>query len=137
MDMQQAIGAEGTATVVVSEAESAESYGNAGLAVLATPALVGLMERAAMDALVGLLAERERTVGSVVDVTHEAPTPVGAEVSVTARIESVEGARVWFSMWALDAAGQVASGRHARFVVDDERFRAGAARRMEGKKAPG
>jgi fluoroacetyl-CoA thioesterase len=101
------------------------------LAVLATPALVGLIERAAMQALDGLLGAGERTVGSMVDVVHEAPTPVGSDVTVTATVDSVGGAQLWFAVRADDVAGQVASGRHSRFVVNDERFRGRAAKRIE------
>ncbi|MEP6872626.1 MAG: hypothetical protein ABI939_12370 [Anaerolineaceae bacterium] len=137
MDTDRAIGAEATITARVGAGDSADAYGNDGLEVLATPALVGLFERAAMQAVAGLLDATERTVGSVVEMAHEAPTAVGAEVMVTARVEAVEGARVWFVVRAEDAAGQVASGRHARFVVDDARFRGRAAKRLEGGGSPG
>lgn len=131
MGYSDAIGSAGSLTVAVRAEDSANAYGNEGLAVLATPALVGLIERAAMRALDGLLEAGERTVGSVVDVVHEAPTPVGSEVTVTATLDSVGGAELWFVVRAEDAAGQVASGRHSRFVVNDERFRGRAAKRME------
>ena len=126
-----AIGAEGSLTVAVRAKDSADAYRNQGLSVLATPALVGLIERAAMRALDGLLEAGERTVGSVVDVVHEAPTPVGSEVTVTATLDSVGGTQLWFAVRAEHAAGQIASGRHSRFVVNDERFQGRAAKRME------
>ena len=130
MGYLDAIGSAGSLTVEVRPEDSADAFGNEGLAVLATPALVGLFERAAMRALDGLLESGERTVGSVVDVVHEAPTPVGAELTVTATLDSVGGAQLWFVVRAHDAAGQIASGRHSRFVVNDERFRGTAAKRI-------
>jgi len=75
-----------------------------------------------MEALDGLIQPGERTVGSVVQVEHQAPTPVGAEVEVRATIDAVDGPKVWFTTTATDRSGRIAAGRHARFVVDDERF---------------
>ena len=119
---EEAIGRQGVITVRVDESQSAASYGNPGLSALATPALVGLMERAAMEALDGLIELGERTVGSVVELEHQAPTPVGTEVEVRATVQAVDGPKVWFTTTATDPSGQIAAGRHARFVVDDERF---------------
>ena len=118
---ETAVGREATITAEVSDELTADRYGNAGLRVLATPALVGLFERSAMAALDELLAARERSVGSVVDIRHLAPTPAGSSVSVTARVASVDGRQVWFELPAADGAGPIGEGRHSRFVVD-ERF---------------
>jgi predicted thioesterase len=116
-----AVGREATITAEVGAELTADRYGNAGLHVLATPALVGLFERAAIATLDALLAAGERSVGSVVDIRHLAPTPVGSSVSVTARLASVDGRQVWFELHATDGAGPIGEGRHSRFVVD-ERF---------------
>jgi predicted thioesterase len=86
------------------------------------------MEQAAMHALAELIADGERTVGSVIEIVHGAPSPIGARVVVSARVQSVEGRKVWFAVEASDESGRVASGRHARFVVDDARFQARLAR---------
>ena len=96
--------------------------GPSGLAVLATPALVGLFEQAAMRALDGVLAEGEGSVGSVVEITHLAPTPAGAEVTVRARLTAVDGREAWFDLEAEDARETVARGRHSRIVVEWARF---------------
>ena len=87
---QTAIGREGIVVAQIEDDLTAARYGNAGLAALATPALVGLFEQAAMRALDGLLAEGEGSVGSVVEITHLAPTPAGAEVTVRARLRDCE-----------------------------------------------
>jgi predicted thioesterase len=112
---------EATITVDVAAELTADRYGNEGLRVLATPALVGLFERAAMAAIEDALDPGQRSVGSTVDIRHLAPTPAGSSVSVTARVSSVEGRQVWFDVEAADAAGRIGEGRHSRFVVD-ERF---------------
>ncbi len=117
-----AIGAEGVIVVRVDEDLTAHRYGNEGLEVLATPALVGLFERAAMRALDGLLGEGEASVGSVVEITHLAPTPAGAEVTARARWARVEGREAWFELDAEDDREAIARGRHSRVIIDQARF---------------
>jgi predicted thioesterase len=123
-----AVGREATITAEVGDELTADHYGNAGLHVLATPALVGLFERAAIATLDGLLTAGERSVGSVVDIRHLAPTPAGSSVSVTARLTSIDGRQVWFELEAADGAGPIGEGRHSRFIVD-ERFQRKIAER--------
>jgi fluoroacetyl-CoA thioesterase len=126
-----AVGREGTIVAEVEDGHSAHAHGNTGLHALATPALVGLFERAAMASLDGVLAPDERSVGSVVEITHQAPTPLGVQVTVTARVTEVEGRQVWFELAAVDAQSTIAAGRHSRFVVDDARFQA----RLDAKRS--
>lgn len=120
---ETAVGRTGVLTVTVDEALTADAYGNTGLAVLATPALVGLCEEAAMRGLAEFLDEGERSVGTVIELEHLAPTPIRDSVTLHAEITQVEGAKVWFRLSASDSSGSIATGRHARFVVDDTRFR--------------
>ena len=119
---QNAIGREGIMVAQIEDDLTAARYGNADLAALATPALLGLFEQAAMRALDGLLAEGEGSVGSFVEITHLAPTPAGAEVTVRARLTEVDGRQAWFDLEAEDEHEQVARGRHSRVVVEWARF---------------
>jgi predicted thioesterase len=116
------VGQEGVVVERVEAALTADRYGNAGLDALATPALVGLFEQAAMRVLAGVLAAGEGSVGSVVDVTHLAPTPLGAEVTVRAKVAEVDGRQVWFVLEAEDRRETIARGRHSRVIVDRARF---------------
>jgi fluoroacetyl-CoA thioesterase len=117
-----AVGREGEVVAQVEAELTADRYGNAGLAALATPALVGLFEQAAMRALEGVLADGEGSVGSVVEVTHLAPTPAGSEVTAKARLTAVDGRVAWFELEAEDGRETVARGRHSRIVVEWARF---------------
>ena len=116
------VGREGVVVARVDSDLTADRYGNAGLAALATPALVGLFEQAAMRALDGVLAEGEGSVGSVVEITHLAPTPAGSEVTARARVTAVDGREAWFELEAEDGRETVARGRHSRVVVEWARF---------------
>jgi len=119
---QTAVGRDGIVVARIADDLTADRYGNAGLTALATPALVGLFEQAAMRALDGLLAEGEGSVGSVVEIAHLAPTPAGGEVTVRARLTEVDGGQVWFELEAEDERELVARGRHSRVIVEWARF---------------
>jgi fluoroacetyl-CoA thioesterase len=114
----------------VEDRHSAHAYGNAGLHVLSTPALLGLLEDAALKALAPLLEPGQRSVGVRADFRHLAATPVGAPIVVRAEIETVDEAEVRFAVAAHDAHEPIAEGHHVRFVVDGARF----LRRVEAKR---
>jgi predicted thioesterase len=111
----------------VTEADTAKALGSGDVAVLGTPAVVALFERAAVRALDGTLGASETSVGVRVEIEHLAPTPVGGRVVVEARLEDINGRRLAFSIEARDRSGTVvARGTHSRVVVDRERFVAAA-----------
>jgi predicted thioesterase len=125
------VGREGVAHVNVTPETTADAYGNRGLMVFATPALVALIEQASIAALDGRLDGGEGSVGSIVRVTHLAPTPLGATITARARVRAVEGRQVWFDVEADDGSERVGEGEHLRVVIDEARFR----RRIETKAA--
>jgi predicted thioesterase len=107
---------------------TAERYGNPGVAVFATPALVALIEETAIRCVAPTLEAGQGTVGTRVDIQHMAATPVG--MSVTARVEltAVEGRRLVFAVDVRDEREPIAAGAHERFIVGSmERFLARAA----------
>ena len=111
-----------TATTKVTQEKSALAMGSGNLMVFATPALVALMENAAMNAVAPCLPDGSTTVGSEINVTHTKPTGIGATVSATAELLSVDGRKLLFKVAAHDGVGLIGEGTHVRFVVDVERF---------------
>jgi fluoroacetyl-CoA thioesterase len=98
--------------------------------VFATGFLVGLVEWTCIQLLTPHLdGPREQSVGSRVDLSHEAPTPPGMTVTVTATLREVDGRRLAFDVEARDDAELVCRGRHERFVIDTERFAQRLARK--------
>jgi fluoroacetyl-CoA thioesterase len=91
-------------------------------AVLATGYLVGIVEWACMSAVHGHLDDGEQTLGIHVDLSHEAPTPVGSLLTVEATLEAVEGKRLTFSVHAFDDAATVCRGVHCRAVIHTDPF---------------
>jgi fluoroacetyl-CoA thioesterase len=107
---------------VVGEDDTAEAIGSGDVPVLATPVVLTLVERAAVAAVALHLEPATTTVGARVGLDHLSPTPVGARVSATARLDTVEGRRLRFSFEVSDARGVVARGIHIRVVVGRDAF---------------
>lgn len=108
--------------ISVSDAETATAYGSGLVPVYATPALVGLMESAAVKALEGRLPGGQTTVGVRIDVRHLAATPVGMRVRARAELVEVQERKLIFRIEAWDEVEQVGQATHERFIIDQEKF---------------
>jgi predicted thioesterase len=132
---EPALNSTASASLVVGAADLASAVGlepgDAFPAVFATARMVALMEVASARLLRPCLGAGEASVGVAVDVTHVAPTPLGATVTATARYLGREGKLFVFEVIARDGGGGVGSGRHKRAIVSAERLERGAARRND------
>lgn len=109
-------------SVTVSAGNTAAVMGSGDLDVFATPAMVALMENAAMKAVADALTEGSTTVGAEMNVTHIKPSGLGAEIVATAVLTGVEGRKLTFNVGARDAEGMIGEGIHIRYAVDRRRF---------------
>jgi fluoroacetyl-CoA thioesterase len=127
------IGATASAAATVKASDLASAFRlapeDAFPPVYATARMVALMELAAARVLAPHLAEGERSVGVLVEVSHTAATPEGVAVEAVARYLGPEGKRHRFEVVARDRGGEIGRGIHARTVVSSDRLVAGAARR--------
>jgi fluoroacetyl-CoA thioesterase len=99
--------------------------------VFATGFMVGFLEWACIMAVKPHLDwPEEQSVGTYIDVSHEAATPPGLEVTATVELTGVEGRRLIFAVEAHDGVDLISRGRHERVVINKERFDAKAG----GKK---
>ena len=126
-------GVTNTVSYVVRDTDAASTFtleaADAFPRVFATSRMVSVMEVAAARAMRSLLGKGELSVGISIDVTHTAPTPVGATVRTTATFVAREGKRYVFDLLAEDDGGEIGRGRHARAIVVTERLEAAAAAR--------
>ena len=127
-----AAGREGSAAVVVTEEHTAARVGSGKIRVLATPVMINLMEAAAIEAVEALLPPGHQSLGTRLDVTHTAATPVGMRVEARARLVAVDGRKLRFTLEARDERETIGEGTHERVVVNVERFDA----RVQKKLAP-
>lgn len=116
------IGLKHESTTVVSAANTAATLGSGDMDVYATPAMVALMENAAMLAVKNHLPEGSATVGTQINTSHLKASPLGATITASAELTAVDGRRLTFAVKAWDEKGIIGEGSHTRFVVDRERF---------------
>lgn len=129
--MNMTVGLKGRAETVVTPENTAQAAGSGLVPVFATPHMIALMENAAVQAVQAYLAADEGTVGTRLDVTHVAATPIGMKVWAEAELTAVEGRKLTFAVRAYDEAEQVGGGTHERFIIKPEKFLAKA----QAKKA--
>ena len=108
--------------VEVAPQNTALAMGSGDMEVFATPAMVALMENAAMNAVAEFLPDGSATVGTKIDVSHVKASPMGAKITSEAELVAVDGRRLEFKVVAYDEKGVIGEGNHTRFVVDKERF---------------
>jgi fluoroacetyl-CoA thioesterase len=120
-------------SVTVTESDTAAKWGSGLVPVFGTPALVGLMEAAAVKALEGHLPEHQTTVGGHIDVHHLAATPVGMKVRARAELTAMDGRKLTFQIEAWDEVEKIGEAMHERFVIDEEKFIAKAQAKSKSK----
>lgn len=120
--MKIQVGIQGKAEALVEHEDTAKIVGSGDLLVYATPCMVALMEGAACESIAPLLAQGESSVGTSMNVTHTAATPVGMEVWAESTVTAVEGRKVSFEIVAYDEAGEIGRAVHERVIVKAERF---------------
>lgn len=115
-------GLTGHATITVTDDLTAAALGSGNVDVYSTPALIALLEAAAINALDGHLEDGQTSVGTSLDVRHTSATPVGMSVQATATLKEVDGRRLIFEVSASDEVEPIGSGTHERFIVTRDRF---------------
>lgn len=91
--------------------------------VFATGFLVGFIEWACIKAINPHLDwPQEQTVGTHIDISHVAATPVGLEVTASVELLAIEGRKLIFTVAVHDGVDVISTGRHERFVIDKEKF---------------
>lgn len=109
-------------TTKVTASNTAETIKSGTLPVYATPAMTALMEQAAAELIEDLLPDGWTSVGISMNIAHLAASPVGSEISATAKITAIDGRKISYEVVASDSAGPIGKGTHERFIVDKDKF---------------
>ena len=120
MDLQP--GLAGVIEHTVGQRDTSAAVGTSDVQMLSTPNIILLAEQATWEALCGRLEPGTSAVEHRVEISHLAPTPVGAKVRAEAVLEAVEGRRLIFRVSVTDERGLVAAGRFTRVIVSTDRF---------------
>ena len=116
------IGTTGERQFVVEQKHAIDFATDGMPAVLSTPNLIGLLERTARHALQPFLEADERSVGIEIELRHLAATPLGQQVTCTARVIHVDGNKIGFQIEARDQREVIARGLHKRAVIRVQAF---------------
>ena len=108
--------------ITVTYEVTAAKYGSGGVEVLATPAMIALMEGAAFELVQSQLPEGYSSVGTRVDIEHLAATPLGMKVKAVAELQQVEGKKLVFSIEVRDEKELVGKGIHERYIIQSDKF---------------
>ncbi|QCX34826.1 thioesterase [Caloramator sp. E03] len=106
----------------VKSEHSASKYGSGMVDVLATPAMIALMECTAKNAVDLHLPVGYTTVGTKVDVVHIAATPIGMKITVNAKLIEIKGKKLIFRVEAFDEVEKIGEGIHERYVINSDKF---------------
>lgn len=120
--MEITVGMKGEVSTLVEREDTAYEVGSGSLLVYATPCMVALMEGAAVEAIAEAIPEDKTSVGTELNISHLAATPVGLEVRAEAEVTEVSGNMICFRVTAYDEAGKIGEGTHKRAIVTSQRF---------------
>lgn len=118
------IGIKGSLKEVVTYELTAAKVGSGLVEVYATPMMIALMEKTCSTAVEPYLEDGEGTVGTLVNVSHCAATPVGMNVYCDCELIEIDRRRLVFKVTAYDERGVIGEGMHERFVINKEKFQA-------------
>jgi len=109
---------------VVTDQLTAATVGSGALPVFGTPYMIAMMENAALTLLQNFIEDGQGSVGTSLNVTHDAPTPIGMQVWAEAEVTNVSenGKMVDFIVKAWDEKGPIGQGTHTRAIINNERF---------------
>ena len=125
-------GIKGQVEFTAEESGSAKAMGSGALDVLATPKMIAMLEKAAWESVQPYLEEGCGTVGTLMNVTHDAATPLGMKVTCTSELVQIEGKKLVFRVEAFDEKGHIGGGSHERFIVNNEKFQTKTNGKLQG-----
>lgn len=122
MEFNLSTGSKTISEKVVANEDTAVAYGSGDILVFATPAMVGLMENAALKDALSQLPDGYSTVGTFVNVKHMAATPVGMTVRAEAELIEVNGKKLTYKVTAYDDKDKIGEGTHGRYIIHGQSF---------------
>lgn len=125
------IGIKGHSEEIVTMERTAEGMGSGGLPVYATPRMVSMMEYTAWSSVEPYMEEGFGTVGTHLDISHLASSPVGAHITIDSELVEIDRRKLVFEVKAYDDKGIIGEGRHERFIINNDKFMARTQAKLE------
>ncbi len=118
MDFNLNIGLKSQSAEKVTEENTAIKYGSGTVNVFATPAMIGLMEKASIQIVDTILPKGFATVGTFVNITHIAATPLNMVVIARSELIEIDGKKLKFKIEAFDEKEKIGEGLHGRYIIN-------------------
>ncbi len=115
-------GIRGSSEIVVTREMLASTLGSGGVDVFATPCMIANMEHTCILSVQDVVGEGNTTVGTLLNVSHTAATPLGMKVRFESELIEIDRRRLVFSVKAYDEVEKIGEGTHERFIVNEEKF---------------
>lgn len=116
------LGIKGTAETVVVYENTAAAVGSGALEVFSTPSMIVLMEKASRELVQPYLEEGQSTVGTRLEVSHVAASPIGAHIHAESTLVEIDRRMLTFEVKAYADGELIGEGRHQRCIIYAERF---------------
>ena len=116
------LGIKGTAETVVIYENTAAAVGSGALEVFSTPSMIALMEKASRELVQPYLEEGQSTVGTRLEVSHVAASPIGAHIRAESTLVEIDRRMLTFEVKAYADGELIGEGRHQRCIIYAERF---------------
>jgi fluoroacetyl-CoA thioesterase len=105
-----------------TEAQAARNLGTGTRSVYSTPSMIALMERTSFHLLQPYLSDGEGSVGTKVNISHIASTPIGMKVRVKSTVQEIKGRRITFAVEAFNEKEKIGEGTHERAIINLQKF---------------
>jgi fluoroacetyl-CoA thioesterase len=122
INLNSLTGAVGEASLLVQDQHTAPRVGSGQIAVLATPVMINVIEAAALAACESSLPDGHQSLGTNLNVSHVAATPVGMKIVARVSVRAVEGRKIFFDVLVHDERDLIGEGTHERVVVNVAKF---------------
>lgn len=116
------LGIKGTAETVVVYENTAAAVGSGALEVFSTPSMIALMEKASRELVQPYLEEGQSTVGTRLEVSHVAASPIGTHIHAESTLVEIDRRMLTFEVKAYADGELIGEGRHQRCIIYAERF---------------
>ena len=116
------VGLAGESVEETTEGQGARHLGAGVRSVLSTPSMIALMERTSQQLIQPFLEEGEASVGTKVNISHIAATPIGMKVRVKSTVQEMKGRRITFAVEAFNEKEKIGEGTHERAIINLQKF---------------
>lgn len=120
--MEIVLGMKNTEETTVVYENTAAALGSGAAEVFSTPSMIALMECAAKDCVSPCLEEGQSTVGTSINITHDAAVPIGFRVWAEAELIEIDRKALTFKVTAYSDVEKIGEGIHKRFIINEAKF---------------